>query len=366
GSSDFNMRLNRTSQNSNPKRQRISDIDESCFISKCQKCDKHVDEHVVCSGCKLQFCLNCAQVSQRLYECILNGEMDDFHWNCRSCKSTFPSLQNITGVLNEMRISHDDRMTGIETRMNKLEHDTKSEIKSNIEDLKQDIIKSLKEDIDSVVDDRNKELEDRKRRELNIVIFHLPESEKENNADKKMGDESKMEDISTSLGMENLLIKSSFRLGKPQPSITRPLKLILLEKSQRKFLLDNAKFIPTKVQTNLTKVFIVRDLTPKQRNERSKLRIQRNRERPNEAQRNEPSNMVANENVPMNIEPMMRTSSPLVYVDPGYAFSQLNYHTGSQSVHNRSESPIREEIVPGEREATNRSLIQEIEADDID
>lgn len=48
----------------------------------------------------------------------------------------------------------------------------------------------------------------------------------------------------------------------------RALKVVLENKSQRKFLLDNAKFIPVKAPQVFEKVFIVKDMTQEQRKER--------------------------------------------------------------------------------------------------
>ena len=62
-------------------------------------------------------------------------------------------------------------------------------------------------------------------------------------------------------------------------SKTRPLKLVLDSKAQRKFLLDNARFVQTKADDNYKRVIITKDLTPAQREERrekiAKIRAQR-------------------------------------------------------------------------------------------
>lgn len=50
--------------------------------------------------------------------------------------------------------------------MSKFELSTKKEINSQVSNMKGEIINSLKHDINKVVDTRNRELEDRKRREL--------------------------------------------------------------------------------------------------------------------------------------------------------------------------------------------------------
>ena len=62
---------------------------------------------------------------------------------------------------------------------------------------------------------------------------------------------------------------------KKSPDRIRPLKIVLESKSQRKAILDNAKFIQHKAPLSLKNVIISKDLTPTQRQER-KLRRQRN------------------------------------------------------------------------------------------
>ena len=74
--------------------------------------------------------------------------------------------------------------------------------------------------------------------------------------------------ISAALGLENVLIMNCYRLGRKEYSKTRPLRMVLESKAQRKFLLDNARFIQSKAQPSFRRVIITKDLTPKQREER--------------------------------------------------------------------------------------------------
>ena len=67
-----------------------------------------------------------------------------------------------------------------------------------------------------------------------------------------------------------LKILTSYRLGKPK-SATRPLKIILEDRTQRKCLIDNAKFIPKKAPQPLRDVIITKDLTPLQQAEKESL-----------------------------------------------------------------------------------------------
>ena len=59
----------------------------------------------------------------------------------------------------------------------------------------------------------------------------------------------------------------TYRLGRKEEGKTRPLRVILDSKAQRKFLIENAKHIPKKTQENFQRVIIAKDLTPEQRRE---------------------------------------------------------------------------------------------------
>ena len=287
----------------------------------CQRCDYVADKVITCSGCSLSFCLKCANVSQTLHQCIMEGEPEHFHWSCRSCKatSTFPTLQQISSSLQDITGKHDARMSSIENRLDRFENSAKEEMyQSQVNDMKEDIITSLKADINTVVDAKNKELEDRKRRDMNLTVFNLQEHNFSNGPDNKRADENDILRICSSLGLENLTINYSYRLGKKVESKTRPLKLVLDSKAQRKFLLDNARFVPTKADDNYKRVIITKDLTPAQREERrekmAKIRAQRRSNQSssrNTSPKHSAASMEVDRPLPSPIRPNQQTVSKL-------------------------------------------------------
>ena len=258
------------------KRPRQGSDDTNASAEMCQRCEYAADKTIACSGCNLIFCTECAKISDTLYKCLMEGELSDFHWSCKSCKSSFPTLQNIAGSLDEIRKKHSSRMDGLENRMGNLETLTKKEVENQVHSLRADIIESLKEDICTVVDKRSSELEDRKRRETNLTIFNLKEHNHETGADNKRADEEDVLEISSGLGLENLNIIALFRLGKKDPSKNRPLKVVLENKSSRKYLIENAKHIQSKTDEKYHRVIIAKDLTPEQRKvRRDKIQARR-------------------------------------------------------------------------------------------
>ena len=235
-------------------RQDSEENDQSGTI--CQRCDLLVAKVIDCAVCKLAFCLGCARISKILSQCLVEGELANFHRTCRSCRSMFPSIEGISSTVKDIQNNHEKRMSNMEERMSKMETITKHEIKSQVTCMKDEIIDSLKQDIHKVVDSRNKELEDRKRRELNLTIFNLKEHSHDVGRDNKAADEQDIIAISASLGLDNLNITTSYRLGKREQGKTRPLKIILDSKAQRKILLDNARFIASKTSQRYQRVII--------------------------------------------------------------------------------------------------------------
>lgn len=255
--------------NPGSKRPRQGSNEEGS-ISVCQKCDKELKEKITCTGCKLHYCIQCAGVSVELYQCIQKGELNSFHWTCTCCQSMFPSLENIAGAIHDIQNKHDSRMKHLEDRLDKVEVN-REEIKKGLNEIKTDVLQDLKVDIDTLVDKRHRELEDRKRRELNITVFNLLEHNNPSGLENKRQDEEDITRICASLDVEELQIVTMYRLGRKMDSKTRPLKVILNNKAQRKLILNNAKFIERKAAPEYKRVIITKDLTPTQREERRKL-----------------------------------------------------------------------------------------------
>ena len=248
---------------SNKKRQRPGSNDDL----SCAKCDKDVDHRdLSCSGCKLLYCEQCTGLSKSVYACVRAGELGEFLWSCKSCKNTLPTLENINSTLKEIQSSNVTRFKNIEDRLQIVEKNSGQEFINNI---KKDVTNEIRVDISTVVNDQLKEYEDIRKRELNIIMFNVPEKMDTNGNIRQREDLEDINSISTSLGLtDELEVTAQFRLGKTKMNAIRPLKVILKNKSQRKFLLENARFISTKAERKLSKVVILKDLTPKQQGER--------------------------------------------------------------------------------------------------
>ena len=321
------------------KRSRIGSDDKE---SECQKCSRIITESIACSGCKLKYCLNCAKVSEQLYNLIQSGDMDQFLWSCNSCRATFPSLENISSALNNLQKSNDVRIGKIEERVKQIEDSSKEEIKCSVASMKEEIIESLKGDLENLVDARTKELDDRRRRDCNLVLFNLPEHRSQNTEENKKGDEEDVKLLCSSLGLENVEFVAQFRLGRRNPTSSRPLKVILQNRAHRKYLLDNAKYIKEKAPHSLKRVIINKDLTLAQRQER-KNRLATRRARvlaDSELANNNNAGSQASiqeETVTMEVQEQFSPILPVSVLMSSTHLSQGNQFSDSQPTRNLSQ-----------------------------
>lgn len=308
---------------------------------ECQKCSSIIGDSITCSGCKLAYCLKCAKISEALYNCILAGEMDQFMWSCNSCRATFPSLENISSALTDLKKSNDARIGELENRVKNIEEGSRQDIQTSVSTMKEDIINSLKEDIDKLVDSRTKELDDRKKRDCNVLFFNMPEHRHQSSEENKKADGEDVMTVSRLLGLENIQLVTWFRLGRMAANRCRPLKVVLQNKAHRKYLLDNAKYIQAKVPEHMRRVIIVRDLTPVQRQERRTWLVNRRERARNEAgQIREISQIQDTQSTVMEVNEMLSPILPVSNLMSSTHLSQANQFTDSQP--NRDLSAVYE------------------------
>lgn len=95
----------------------------------------------------------------------------------------------------------------------------------------------------------------------------MPEAKHTNPEERKKYDLSMLDKLFSSIGVPNVEVKIAFRIGNPSHDKTRPLKIILENKRQRRIILTNVKSIKTKATPELQRCVIVKDSTPRQREE---------------------------------------------------------------------------------------------------
>ena len=143
----------------------------------------------------------------------------------------------------------------------------REEIQTLKPEISQEIEKNITDQLQDQVRKELREIEDQQRRALNLVIFNLPESNRQTAILRKKHDERKFAELCAQIGVDIPDVTTMFRLGTIKEGANRPLKIILNNKQHRKTILDNAsKLRQSKEDTDLKNYIIVKDLTPQQRN----------------------------------------------------------------------------------------------------
>lgn len=217
----------------------------------------------------------CTGLSAGAFELVRNNELPDFRWMCKSCKNVAPTLNEINEKLENINTRQEQRLSTLEDKVASISRSNKENIGQQIEKVRYELTQNVKNDINKMVDDRCRENADRDRRKLNVVVFNLVEGRSDIGLENKDFDTQSITHIANKLGIDNLQIEAIYRLGKRTVRASaannnkpRPLKIVLKDKKQRKDLLDRAKTIKEKLDTNHKEVIIVRDLTIQQRMER--------------------------------------------------------------------------------------------------
>ena len=257
----------------------------SASSSKEDKCERPVrkeDDAICCEECDEWFHIGCQKVSKQLYQALKNDT--DELWYCKECKPKVKTYSRETKVLKKGLADLKKQLADFKTEFLR---DVRFELKSVIKDeIKNDIMKEIqehtkqimektpthdkvKEYIDEGIEEHFQEYEDRQRRKNNIVMYNIPESDKQNAEERQKEDEDFCKDlIESSLEVDNTAVKIQkvVRLGRePKQGRTRPTLLVLENESQKITLLKNSRKLRTETDPIKKAVGIAPDMTPKQR-----------------------------------------------------------------------------------------------------
>ena len=147
-------------------------------LKNCTMCNLKLtkENSLNCSCCMLGFCKGCSGMSNKAFELLLSGELGNCSWACRSCKRTLPTLESMDKTLRELNEKQDLRLCALENQMETLEMRTENKIQAEAIKIKNEVTEDVQANVKAMVEERCREMDDRRRRELNIVMFNMPES----------------------------------------------------------------------------------------------------------------------------------------------------------------------------------------------
>lgn len=207
---------------------------------KCCKADFLEKEVVNCFVCKSNYSLVCAGLNDKDTRVLRSKR--NIKWTCSTCCNTdmFLQIQNLTAVIAQLQKEI-------------------SEIRGDIRPVNTATTELI--DFDDVVH----EIEQRREKEQNIIIFNVADDEKDDTA--KVAEIFKFIKVDQQITLNNV---KTYRLGREKiVNKPRPIKVVLGDAVEAKLILRMSRTL--KNYPAARKLFISKDLTVRQMEKKNKI-----------------------------------------------------------------------------------------------
>ena len=267
--------------------------------STCFACNKTVsskDKALQCDCCNYWHHIACEQVTISTYKNLIGMKECGVKWYCRKCNLGVQCVLTQIVLLNAKQKETDERLCYVEEKVNDLDslENRVSAIEAKLEEQanlpspplteKQsyaNVTALGKNDIEQIVEQRTrekmKEVEDKARRQKNIIIFRLDEPIEETQEEKDMEDKVSVERLLREVNVQNAEPTAIFRLksNNQHKDRARPLKVCFKSQVIRDDVLKAISIARKRNQQDdgklYSKLSIRKDLTKTERLEDEKL-----------------------------------------------------------------------------------------------
>ena len=191
--------------------------------NSCPKCDVSISEHqdyIACSVCELNFCIECTNISPGLALALKEDINHNFKWACNGCTQNFPCMINLSQQLKSIEEATNNRLSSVEQKVSEIDQNMEIKIKQKVDSIKPNLIEEIKNDLkESLQKDVRcalMEIEDQRKRALNLIIFNLNESKSTSSLTRKSDDSIFFKEICTLIGVPEVDFDVFFRIGKQE------------------------------------------------------------------------------------------------------------------------------------------------------
>ncbi|KAK4304810.1 hypothetical protein Pmani_023245 [Petrolisthes manimaculis] len=246
---------------------------ESCAINneseKCGKCSVQVregDHGVQCEFCKLWYHAGCGNVSIKIYRIL--KEEQNLPWSCMNCKAKVVRNTAEVARLREEISNLKDEIKELNIHNNWIRHQT-----IDNEDKWEDRGRIVAEQAADKVMEKIWEKEEKERRKNNLIIFNVPESDKEDGKDRAKEDTETCEHIFVhKLEVENFKIEKVVRLRKKTIGKSRPTLVKVEDEGMKWHIISQGKKLKNDYDEKIRKIGLSPDLTKAEQQENQRLR----------------------------------------------------------------------------------------------
>ena len=233
-----------------------------CNLSVARK-----DRSLKCDGCERWMHAECESISDKIYK--IYNENQDVTWHCRNCKE---SIKVATSTMKDLELENKKLREILEEIKNTLKKEIKEEI---LNELRNERVNSAakKTEFARVVED----LEEKRKRRENLVVFHLPESKEDEPQKREEEDKKNLAVLfRDALQVNDCGVTKAIRLGKRDSASekSRPLLIKMRNVDEKWDILRKAKTLRDATEVDYRKIWIVKDQTKAEREIAKKRRME--------------------------------------------------------------------------------------------
>lgn len=239
--------------------------------TECASCYKQHDSKILeCERCHLQHCSKCVKKTKAEYEVMLKL---DCMWFCMRCRATVKKIVcqdfKIEERFKELTAAFEDRIAALEESMKTLNDDTR--VRKIVQEESHHIREITKENVPKSKEVLT-EINQRKARENNIIIFNIKECESDEPEVRKQEDKIFVDALCNIMDTDKEHVVTILRLGKRIEDEgedgrikTRPLKVVFMDLHTKAMFMGNLRNLAKETRADIKKISVTHDMTQDER-----------------------------------------------------------------------------------------------------
>lgn len=298
----------------------FDDSEWECLSCKT-KIVANTDLAMECENCENSFCLPCIDMTEELYKSPLLTR-PDIIWLCKACNRVKDHRKNMgdpfvsDSGINELKQEVESKISVLQKNMESMSKELKkslagleksvnekititmtdnsNDFKEHVEQVQNNVTKSFKDVLlgptktDSsnkepinmidgfrtvMVDERREQIRlhsEKEEKEKNVILYRIKEVKGIDFEERKMRDNKNVETVLGTIGLNDIQVKATFRIGrfneeKHDEGKCRPLKVVLFNKSDKDSMMRNAFKLNDSSDAEIRSIHVGHDLTVEER-----------------------------------------------------------------------------------------------------
>ena len=266
---------NQRKKSSSKQSESVSLENSVTCISCCNVFTGEDDKLMECERCDSWFCIECLDMSELVYNVMV--ERKDSHWFCSECEKPAITAVKTDKDIEERCAAY---MTSITNRLEKIE--SSLERKADVEQVNRldqrmrslenkRIPENSEQVATNTISETISEQRERENRANNIILFNIPESDKQDPQERTREDTDFVMDVFQAMEIEDRdLIEKCIRIGRKVSGRSRLTRVTLKHQGTKGNILRKSRALENTDQ--FSEVYIRPDLTRLQRTEQRVLR----------------------------------------------------------------------------------------------